>query len=421
MNERFLLGVFKIIIKFIPLNIIKKINKKNLQNANSIIKKLEKVRQNNSSLKEIQLIFLSSNINLKLKDAIFYYKVYDLIINNSNHVNNRNFIKKQLLTLNQSSVNYRALLKLRDVLYLKLEFFLGGVCRDVAINIAANSKVGIFFTKKERARARLELLLNYDHLDNYLKKNPIGYIFNKKIFNNFINSINEISIEGKQFKDSYENNKFLNNLNKKSIAVVGPAATGNKYASEIDSFDVVVRMNYTHSGKNLDTLEKGTRVDISYFNGNQIDIIIENNHCKLPNDLRIACIKDNSLDRFKKLSKANPRITIKKIKNYNILNFHSSYNLLPLILLDLLESNVKVIKIFHTDLFLTTKRDAGYKKKELSNLEFIQTFLIHDPLTHFKFIKRLYLKKRIIGDRKFDEVMKLSNYEYLNRLQELYK
>ena len=103
-----------------------------------------------------------------------------------------------------------------------------------------------------------------------------------------------------------------------------------------------------------------------------------------------------------------------------MLNFYSSFNLLPLVLLDLLETNAKKIKIFHSDLFLTSIRVAGYKK-DLSNKEFIKTFLTHDPMTQHRFLKNLYKNDKIQGDEKFNEVMQLETNDYLNKLERLYQ
>ena len=110
-----------------------------------------------------------------------------------------------------------------------------------------------------------------------------------------------------------------------------------------------------------------------------------------------------------------------------MLNFYSSFNLLPLALLDILETNVKIIKIFHADLFLTKNRTLNYYpsafKKHRSILPklVIESFLDHDPMMHHKFLKNIYNNDKIIGDTKFDQVMKLDTHEYLKRLEEIYR
>ena len=304
---------------------------------------------------------------------------------------------------------------------------MGGVCREKALNFATKSDIGFFLSRKDKARARLDTTLNIDNIKSHLKQFPLEYNFNQKTLNNYISSIHNVKFDISSYKNDFQNKKFLKTLNNKSVAIVGPAETDRKDASEIDSFDIVVRLNYTHSGKNLDEFKKGLKIDISYFNGEQIDYLISNNNSKIPTDLKVACFKDNDTKRKDQLEKANPKKITKKITNYNMLNFYSSFNLLPLVLLDILEANVKIVKIFHSDLHLTVNRSLNYYpsvfKREQSILPKImrESFLDHDPMMHHKFLKNIYNHDKIIGDVKFDEVMKLDTYTYLQKLEKIYQ
>ena len=396
------INLLKLINYLITTSVItNKINNFYLNVAYQTISKLKKVKKKNNSVKQIKNILLFSGIRLKIKDDEFYYKLLNLITNHGDAKKNRIYLKNFLKSQSLNSIGFRTWLRLRDIFYLKLELVLGGVCREKALNSAIKSDNSFFLSRKDRARARLDATLNVDDSKSHLNKFPLEYDFNQK--------------------------KFMEILNNKSVAIVGPAESDSNDASEIDSFDIVVRLNYTNTGANLSQFNTGVKIDISYFNGEQIDYLIANNNSKLPNDLKVACIKDNNKSRKNKVEKANPKKIIKRIANYNMLNFYSSFNLLPLALLDILETNVKIIKIFHADLFLTKNRTLNYypsafkKHKSILPKLVIESFLDHDPMMHHKFLKNIYNNDKIIGDTKFDQVMKLDTHEYLKRLEEIYR
>ena len=69
---------------------------------------------------------------------------------------------------------------------------------------------------------------------------------------------------------------------------------------------------------------------------------------------------------------------------------------MPLALLDLLETNVKHIKIFHSDLFLTINRNHNFSPKSMKQNETREgqrkSFLDHDPMSQHEILKKLYQK-----------------------------
>jgi hypothetical protein len=50
-----------------------------------------------------------------------------------------------------------------------------------------------------------------------------------------------------------------------------------------------------------------------------------------------------------------------------------------------------------------------------------ESFINHDPMIHHKFLKDIYGNEKIIGDTNFNEVIKLDTFEYLKRLEEIYR
>ena len=50
----------------------------------------------------------------------------------------------------------------------------------------------------------------------------------------------------------------------------------------------------------------------------------------------------------------------------------------------------------------------------------LQSFVKHDPMSH-ELLKNLYEHPKITGDEKFDKIMKLNTYEYLEKLENFYE
>ena len=428
MIKIFAINILKLVNKLLPIKVFKKqINQVYLNLARQTIDKLQTFNKDNISAKKIKTTLLFSGIKFNLEDDEFYFKLYNLLTISENLESDRNFLINKFKSKSFNSVGFRSWLRLRDLLYLKSEIVLGGICRKKAIDFAIKNKTGIFLSRKDKAKARIEGALNFDEVKNHFAQFPLEYEFEKEIVNKFIRSINSSKLNnGSYFKDN-ENNDFVKLLQNKTVAIVGPSETDNEDAIEIDSYDIVVRLNYTETGKNLDNIKKGLRADISYFNGEQIDYLIKNNDGKLPYDLKVACIKDNGNLRKAKLKKANPEKIIKVITNYNLLTFYSTFNILPLAVFDILSTDVKKIKIFHSDLFLTRKRSAGYfpstfkREKNMSKNIQKDSFLNHDPMMHHEFLKKIYINDKILGDEKFDKVMKLETYDYLKELEDVFR
>jgi len=410
-------------IFLISKKISKKINHFYVNKAIKTVKKLKLAKKNNLSSKQIKDILYDSGIRLDIKNEKFYIKLLDLITSQINLSENRDYIKNQLKINKFDYVGLRTWLRLRDLFYIKLELVLGGICRKKAVDYALKSKTNYLLTRKDKFRAKLDFATSAKEIGSYLKKNPIEHKFYHKDLNKFMSSLHNINFNIKNYEKSIEKNKFYEILDNKSVAIVGPAKTDQKNAQEIDAFDTVVRLNYTHVGKNLDEFYKGFKTDISYFSGEQVDYLIEKKNGQLPNDIKLACIKDNNMNRKKILEQFNPNKPIKRITNYNMFTFYSSLNILPLVLLDILEANVKRIKIFHSDMFLTKIRSPGYYPKEfnLGQKIDLKSFLDHDPMSQHEILKKLNSHKKITGDEKFDKVMKLDTYEYLKKLEETYR
>jgi len=240
----------------------------------------------------------------------------------------------------------------------------------------------------------------------------------------YYNSLFVDSGNGHMMSDYDTENEFFRFLNDKKIAVVGPVPTTDLDAKEIDSFDLVVRLNYAFVGKGCDSKHKGLRADITYFNAEQASFFLSDNNGLLPENIQWACFKNkNQRDAVHAL---NPDKPCRSINMFNDVSFHGTRNMIPLVVMDLCLSKAKQIKIFHTDLMLTAARVAGHypmsfnrDQKRLIDIT-RRSSVVHDPLLQYRLLFRLWLVGKIEGDHRFNQVMSMGEKEYLKELQNVY-
>lgn len=422
------INLLKVVNQFITSKTLRKrISTFYLVKAYNTLNKLTNAKKEKFSAKKIKTILFLSGINFTDEEDNFYYILLNLITDKKNIIENRNYLEHQLKNKKFKYLEPRSWLRLRDLFYLRFELTLGAICRKNALDCILKNKINFFINKKNKARVILEKALDSDNFQKFLLKFPLEYKFSNKTLGNFLLSTCKDNLNFKRNSKEIIHKKFHEILENKSVAIVGSAESYDQNASEIDSFDTVIRFNYSYSGKNLDKIINGVKTDISYFNGDIVDYIINYKNGKFPDDLKVACIKDNNNSRISYLKKANSNIEIRKISNYNALTFSSSFNLLPLTLLDVLESNPKYIKIFHSDLFLTMQRTKNYypntvqRDKNLIFKIISESFLDHDPVVNHKILKKIYQFEKIQGDFKFNEVMNLDTNKYLKKLEDIYK
>ena len=210
----------------------------------------------------------------------------------------------------------------------------------------------------------------------------------------------------------------------KSVAVVGPSPTNAEDADEIDSFDLVLRLNYSYSGKGCDALHKGLRTDIACFNSEQASVLINEHNGTLPKEIKWACFKKDSLSDI--VGALNQGCGCRSLVRFDDMNFHGGYNMMPWVVMDLCVNNAKRVKVFHTDLMLTQVRVKGYypasfdRQDDMMNDLFRSSSIVHDPVLQYRVLCRLWSMGKIEGDARFNEVMMLGEKSYLEELEKVY-
>lgn len=250
-------------------------------------------------------------------------------------------------------------------------------------------------------------------------------IINKKQINNIKFFFSLLSGENNYdlIMDELEKNIYHDFISDKNIALVTPTPASDFAGREIDSFDRVVKINFTNT-EEINHKTKGKRCDISYYNvGKIIDEINLTGLHSPPNNLQFACYKGNVKTSNKVKSRAFLRF------DYALL--YGTPNMIPNALFDILSFNPESVKIFHSDLMINKKRVHGYyntdRSHHLSDIQnnnnaFIKSTLGHDPFAAHIQLSLLFKNNRKVNvDQKLEDIILLETSDYAALLENSYK
>jgi hypothetical protein len=254
--------------------------------------------------------------------------------------------------------------------------------------------------------------------NNLYKKGDVEF---KKQANIFLPLLSNNDLVGVNYQNL--DSKFYSLIRGKSIAIVGPLNAIEKDADEIDGFDLVVRLNYTRQGKGCDKVFKGVKTDIAYFNIEHANSFNSKNKVLAFETLSYSCFKGKNMFSFIKERGKNTKY--REMLNFDYFLWHGAFNLIPLVLMDILAHRPKKIKIFHSDLMLTSSRYKGYHSNLLSNHErnnetFRISTIVHDPVSQYKLLKKMHDHHKFSGDSGFEKVMAMGEIVYIKELQKEY-
>lgn len=213
--------------------------------------------------------------------------------------------------------------------------------------------------------------------------------------------------------------RFRRSIEGKSVAIIGPAPSGDKHGEEIDSFDLVVRINYNGRGKIADIEEFGSRTDISYYNitfSKEISVLKENYF----DELKFAVFKRIEHDFQRQLIESGKGRAVK----YN----HALFNGTPLggshALFDILHFRPERVKLFNVNFYLsrTPYHPRYFDGKFLTYFETFNfiTFAHHDIMSNLNFTRNLWKAGLIEVDNGCREVISKNTSEYLSAMEEVF-
>lgn len=197
----------------------------------------------------------------------------------------------------------------------------------------------------------------------------------------------------------------------KRVALVGPLANGLGMGTEIDQQDVVVKTNYMDWQQHK-SLDRGKRVDVSYYNLGTIQKVEQDRYCLSENHLVFAVLKSPLHLRYTR----HCSFPVRAMANHDMLAFNGSYNAIPNAVLDMMRFQPAGIRVYNTDLMLTASYQEGYAQHITADISV--GFISHDPLSQYNMLHCLWRHKLISGDARFVAIMKMGEKTYIDTLQD---
>ncbi|MGM0769376.1 MAG: hypothetical protein ACQEV6_15250 [Pseudomonadota bacterium] len=216
---------------------------------------------------------------------------------------------------------------------------------------------------------------------------------------------------------SPEDIRFGDCVRGRSVALVGPVPTDEEHGEEIDKHDIVVKFSYRGGEKGRDPITQGRRLDISYYNNTQAQTLAEDRYSEVLAMLEWGvCINRKGRECFpERLEK------MRQITSLQWLLPDTHFNAGPNALIDLLRFHPGGVKVFNTDLMLSAGRYAGYRPEGAKPIEYTRSFIkTHDPVLQYVTMHRLWELGFIVGDLRFESVMRMGLPDYLAKLQRVH-
>lgn len=201
------------------------------------------------------------------------------------------------------------------------------------------------------------------------------------------------------------------------IALVGPVASESAQGQKIDSYDRVVKFGYRGGRQGRDPKTQGERIDIAYYNNTQAKALAEADYKAAFSELRWGvCHNRKGASQFPD-SLSNLRL----LTSLQWFLPDTHLNAGPNAVIDMLRFGPAEIRIFNTDMMLSSGRFAGYRQAGDKPTDYTRSFIkTHDPVLQYQVMHRLWDCGYIKGDARFDEVMAMGLSGYLGELQKAY-
>lgn len=203
----------------------------------------------------------------------------------------------------------------------------------------------------------------------------------------------------------------------KRVAIVGPADTGDQLGSVIDEYDVVVRANYNPEFVSANHPIQGSRTDIAYYNGRDIEQMLEQLEGEVDSGalkmivgrpLSYSSLKDRQLSWLRFYRTDFPLY----FQGHPLGVQRMSY--------DLLQFGPTEITLFNTD-FYTGQFAVGYRSAKDTVFgpgSMLNDLLVqHDLSFDFRFMQALQDTGVVNGAGKTGRVLALTKEQYLRQLE----
>ncbi|MBS8241256.1 hypothetical protein DYI22_12155 [Marinobacter lipolyticus] len=199
------------------------------------------------------------------------------------------------------------------------------------------------------------------------------------------------------------------------VALVGPVPNDKAQGAEIDDHDIVAKFGYRGGEKGRDPETQGERLDISYYNNTQAHQLAESDYGPVFAAIRWAVFHNR---KGRSLFPAE-HPGLRQLASIQWLLPDTHFNAGPNAILDLLRFHPAGIRVFNTDLMLSSGRFAGYTPAGAKPVDYTRSFIkTHDPVLQYQIMRRLWSQGCISGDDRFNQVMGMGLQCYLDELQQ---
>lgn len=284
-------------------------------------------------------------------------------------------------------------------------------------------------------------LKSYSSLEHYRKIFPLNIFYNRAYIVSLLErgdilnakeAFNTLFIPKNTEFDFYFRSLFLNDesiakkidpkfyelINNKSIAVVGPLNLGESYGDEIESADLIIRLNQSYETQaGIKPDKEGKRTDIVYYANLYAKKYQSTSFKEVPTDINIKCIV------FRTPIEYNGPLYKRTHLKSDSMEYNGSFTLGQALLFDILPFRPKSVKIYGADFYTSYNKYSASYSSYSKDIPFTQIFVahvLHDLFTQFVFAKLFFDKKMIAGDNIYSAVLSLSIYEYLSKMEEIY-
>lgn len=334
----------------------------------------------------------------------------------------------EISTMKNSKLEYIDWLILYDILSFNKLLVSGNAAREKALDITlAEPLTGLnvspyllhkvllgFIERRQFKNARNILKTMEKYYPNHPKNSEVRV---------FLEIQSKQSLETSRFYDSpFKKSEALNAklLKNKNVAIVGPAP-GKNIAKELtDNFDTIIRFNYR-----ANTEEK---TDIAYQNGPNLRAYLKSSIPKYMRKVSLYNIEIILSEAIlKDLNSGKARFSGSRMQLFNY-----SMMAVPAVLFDVLHYSPKKVKVFNSNFYLST---TPYSKKytehkgnnKMSNESQVlsirrlhELVQAHDLISQLRFVRNLYDNTMIEVDQELLYVLKLSDGEYMNRMEDIF-
>lgn len=396
------------------------------------------VNNNEESIKFLEKSIKQSIDNNEC-DELIDYIVKAIYKERIKHVSSSDYQEKIigiLKTTRNDILTVPEWLLLYDILLFNKCLTIACAIRDKATGLSRSMTVSKYLTAKHiqyKYSAHVESK-EYSDAINTINKAYLSNIINKMDYINKHNFVDVLSgyreyfrYESKLINKNDKSEKIFTKLiEKKIIALVGPALTQEKLGKEIDNHDTIIRFNY--SGV-INPESGGSRSDISYHNGINVKNFLDSTYSNYINEVKIITSRFNFTKTLKNLTK------IGKYRAYydtsSSLIFHRGANAVPKAILDILKYKPTGIKVFKSNFYMTNKPyerlysnrndTKDFESDRLSMVKFQEMSSAHDPILQLNLMRNLRDSGIIEVDNTCGSVLDMTNEEYMSRMEDIFE